>query len=155
MDLSYDEEQLAAGQQIKATIPNLIADNQERILDRNRLLMTTVWCAVSSTAASWETVRVLKCVGPNLLGTASTKAIAGTIKAWASDASNFSIRVYHATHGTLSASITSSQTTKSWRGWLTGTFNAPSDGTVWDLQVDVQRDSGSGTIYVAGLALFC
>lgn len=156
-DLSYDEYGLSAGAQVRTTVPLVVVRNMDYSLRCSRMLSSHVWAPKSSAAGGYTTLFTGYSYGPNVLGTSVSSDIAGTVRAWTDDGTTaFSVRVYNAAYGTLTAAVAAgaSAQLKIWRGWMTGTFTAPGDDTIWSYTVDVAVTAGYGTVYLAGVGLF-
>jgi len=157
-DFDYDEGEIHAGSQIKTSVPTKVLQNLDYTLRRNRMIASHSWNPRTNFLTSWETIFTGSAYGPNILGSGISSNIAGTVKAWASDATTgFSVRVYHATYGTLSLTVAAGASAQNeiWRGWMTGTFTAPGDDTIWTYDVDTQVTSGgTGSVIIGGVGLF-
>lgn len=142
-----DETVLYPRQQIITTVPSAVVDDQQFCLDVERLIFADCFPPFSTTSTSYVTahyhVLSAKAKGSHALTTVTT------FYAWASDASNFTVRVDG--DGIASTSVTASQTSKVWRAFASGNVVT---GEATQIYFRVKRDSGSGTIYFAGAGIF-
>lgn len=162
VDASYDVDDIEPGKDITLSVPDVVLDNQEWIVDRAALVFADTFYPVEIDAASWTTARYPVYLSAPHRGRspAGTDSAITYVLAWAEDLStDFDIRLAYAIgvigSGTDSASITSSNTSKIWRA-LSGDLEIVSAGyltaTVCTLQA--QRTAGSGKIWIAGLVVY-
>lgn len=154
--LTYDEQDLHPGQDIDDAVPDDIVDSQAYVQLRVHLVSTACWYPVEIDSASWTLARKLRFVGPDTCTGGSQGVPNVAIKAWSDDGStDFDVRLYDVSAAAgVSVSVTSSQTSKIWRGPCGVGFNLSGDGYVDDYTVDARRTAGSGKIYVAGCGVW-
>lgn len=154
--LTYDEQDLHPGQPIYDLIPDDIIDSQMYVQRRVHLVSTACWYPVEIDAGTWTLARTVRFIAPDSCDGTGQGVPNVAIKAWSDDGStNFDLRLYD-TNALLAVtvSVTSSQTSKIWRGPFGVGLNMGGDGYVDDYTVDAQRTAGSGKIYVAGLGVW-
>lgn len=154
-DTTYDSFDMMPGSQVTTTAPALIATNQQLVRDKASFIAGDMFYPFSSTAGAWTTLARIF-VGFDHCGVsdAAGATVEIAFMAWASDASNFSVafQAQNVPGGPLRyvAAVAASHTSKVWRPVTTSPRRIDADGTEEELHLQVQRTSGSGTIYVAG-----
>jgi hypothetical protein len=141
-----DETALYPRQEIITTVPSAVADDQQFCLEVERLLLADVFPPYSSTAAALEQASGTYYFVPKLHGAThdAGAAIATTVLCWASDASDFTVRVDRSPGVFIDFSITANHTDKVFRAFDATdivTTAVPQSVTLY-----VRRDAGSGTI---------
>jgi len=149
-DLSYDESALHAGAQIKTTVPLVVMRNMDYSLRRSRILMTALWYEAQGPVGTYGTLFSGECVGPNVLGSGISANIAATVWITSDVTATGTVRVYNASYGTLSYTVSGAY--DGWSPWMSGTFTTPGDDTIWSFTVDSQEPTG--ILVVRGVALF-
>jgi hypothetical protein len=149
-----DETVLYPRQEIITTVPSAVVDDQQFCLEVERLMLADVYPPFSTTAAVLTPASGIYYLNYKLAGTTqhTAKTVASTVLCWASDASDFTVRV-SGIFANADFAVTANHTDKIWRAFdatdVLATAVEPQQ-----IQLEARRDAGSGTIYVAGVAIF-
>lgn len=134
------------------TIFDQVVNDQQFCLELENLLASDCFGALGTTNGVLGTATRFRVRGRDLCGVAATENGVYYIKAWASNATtNFTVAMNRGA-GDVTLAVTTNQDQKIWRGPVT--FSINSDSTVMSVDVKSRRDSGAGTVYVGGIALF-
>lgn len=151
-DWTYAYEDISPGEDIIETVPDVILDNQEWILDREAPLICEVWYPIEITSTSYVTVMELFAIGADRCGTDASYAATSYILAWASNATNFDVRVKDFAANYDTANVVANHTDKYWRA-CSGTMTIDGDGTRTTPTVEARAGAAS-TLWIAGLVVF-
>lgn len=162
IDATYDVEDLVPGEDITLTVPNLILDNQEWIVDRAAMVYCDVFYPIEIDATGWNNVRspltIFSIDRCGDTGVSDTDSAITYVLAWSEDGStDFDVRLQEVSgigSGTDSVSVTASHTSKIWRA-MSGNLELPNDiPQTSTMQLQAGRTAGSGKVWVGGLVVF-
>lgn len=137
---------------ILETAPDQIINDQQFALEIEDVLLTDAFPALSTTSAALATLTRHRVKGRDLCGVASSENSEAYVLAWATDASDFTVALDRGA-GAATLAVTANHTSKWWRGPITVNLLTGQDD-IMEILTQARRDSGAGTIFVAGVAIF-
>src|SRR3990167_2519661 len=134
--------------------PDDILDDQQFCLEIENVLFSNcagLFFTTTSTSFSAfpETCRFR---GRDLCGVATTETGKAYVYLWSSAAEDFTVRLNDGTTD-FDIAVTSSETSKIWRGSFDVTLNTDSNG-IMTFTINAKRDGAAATVIVAGVAIY-
>lgn len=143
-------------QPILETGPDNILNDQQFCLEIEELLGCDCWetddTVRRTISATYVTLGTIRIRGRDICGLAASENGAFYVKAFATLGSNFSVAMNRGA-GDVGLAVTADVGSKIWRGPVTFSLLS-GDDDIMTVEVKAKRDSGAGSVYIAGVAIF-
>ncbi len=157
-DFSYDESDVVTGETIITTVPSVVVDNQQFILDHESLVLTDCfWHPVTSLSVGGAYKTIARYyVHHDLCGVTASSNVVAAFYCYAAVGTSFTVALeYRNVSGgplTQALAVASPAATPTWRGFTTPiAMKTDGEEEIW---VKIKRDAGAGNPVVNGFAIY-